>query len=83
MTDQQAGVHAPTENAHLGFALAVIASAQLMIVLDTTCAAGTLPDRGQMTRSGRCRAAARTLCVVFRDSPSDLVLVDNTRSAVQ
>jgi hypothetical protein len=28
MTDQQAGVHAPTENAHLGLALAVIASAQ-------------------------------------------------------
>lgn len=30
------GVHAPTENAHFGLALAVIASAQLMIVLDSS-----------------------------------------------
>lgn len=36
-------MHAPTENAHLGLALAVIASAQLMIVLDASIVNVALP----------------------------------------
>jgi MFS family permease len=43
MTDQQAGVPAPTENPHLGLALAVIASAQLMLVLDASIINVALP----------------------------------------
>jgi EmrB/QacA subfamily drug resistance transporter len=43
MTEQQAGAPAPRENAHLGLALAVIASAQLMLVLDASIVNVALP----------------------------------------